>query len=132
GDSGNDTELLDKGMTLLGLAKYDDALFAFDRAIGINSSDYVAWTGKGYVLLQLGNYEGAIAAFDKATKINPGNSDARTGKVNAITSQYMENSEKTRQDHMNEINSTRNDNSPTMAGEFIKYYLQSVGKDTSA
>jgi tetratricopeptide (TPR) repeat protein len=73
-------------MTLMAWGRYQEALEAFDRAIGL-TNDPLAWTSKGLVLLtlgdhgetqgaRLGTYMKAQEAFDKSIAITFWNPDA--------------------------------------------------------
>lgn len=132
GDTGNDTEWIEKGIILLNLSQYNDALSAFNKATRINPTDDLAWIGKGYAFYQLGYFDEALVAFEKATEINPQNIDAQTGKVNVITAQYAKEINKNRQTLLNDINSTDRRNPINGAEEFIKSYRESSGQSNSA
>jgi tetratricopeptide (TPR) repeat protein len=62
------------------LARYDEAIKSYDKAIEINPHDQYIWDIKGHALIKLNKSNEAIEAFDKAIEINPQNSDAWTGK----------------------------------------------------
>jgi tetratricopeptide (TPR) repeat protein len=75
GDIFNKTEsyiLIDKGLALINLSKYDEAIQAWDKALEIYPTCLVALNNKGFTLsLYKGEYEKAIENFDKALEINP-------------------------------------------------------------
>lgn len=57
--------LLEKGLILLELGKYEEALGYFDQILESNPDSVNAWFYKGSVLKQLGRYEDSLAWFDK-------------------------------------------------------------------
>src|ERR1035437_10567938 len=63
-----------KGSELMSSEKYNEAIKAYDKAIGINPNDSDVWYAKGIALNHLDKYEEAIKAYDKASKINQHNS----------------------------------------------------------
>ena len=52
------------------LGRLENAIRAFDKAIGIKPDSHTAWSNKGRALDALGRHEEAIKAFDLAKKIN--------------------------------------------------------------
>ncbi len=60
-----------KGNSLYGLEKYEDAVEAYDKALKIEPKDAEVWYSKGVVLGRLGRYEDAVEAYDKALEIEP-------------------------------------------------------------
>jgi tetratricopeptide (TPR) repeat protein len=59
-----------KGAALDDQGKYDEAIQAFDNAIGIDPKDVDAWNYKGIALHKLGKYDEAIKAYDKAIELD--------------------------------------------------------------
>lgn len=70
------TELYQQGETLATLQRYDDALAAYDKAIGIQQDFPEAWNGRGQMLAQLQQYQPALDAFDRAIQLNPQSSQS--------------------------------------------------------
>lgn len=64
-------ELIDKGYSLTELKRYDEALAAYDRAIGLQQDNALAWARKGRALRLMERYEEALAACDRALEIFP-------------------------------------------------------------
>jgi Flp pilus assembly protein TadD len=50
---------------------YQEALTAYDKALGIKPDYHLAWNNRGYALQNLGRYEQAVASYDKALEIKP-------------------------------------------------------------
>ena len=59
-----------RGVILVELGRYEEALAAYDKATQINPQFAEAWNNKGGILDNLGMYEEALTAYDKATQIN--------------------------------------------------------------
>lgn len=78
------TELFDKGITLVCLGKYEEAIQCYEQAIEIDPNDAVAWSNKGITLGWLGKYEEAIKAADEAIRIDPDFAKAYDIKGNAF------------------------------------------------
>lgn len=53
-----------KGIALLELKKYREALKCFEEVIRINALDKMVWYNKGYALLMLEDYQESVTAFD--------------------------------------------------------------------
>jgi tetratricopeptide (TPR) repeat protein len=60
-----------KGLALVNLKRYDDALQCYDQAIMIDSNLKEAWYNKGIVYVLKGQREKAIDCFSKALEIDP-------------------------------------------------------------
>jgi tetratricopeptide (TPR) repeat protein len=72
--SGNATDSLawsNKGVALIKLGRYEEALQAADKAIKLDPNLALAWSIKGIALIDLGRYEEAVQAVDKAYELNP-------------------------------------------------------------
>jgi tetratricopeptide (TPR) repeat protein len=68
----NDARALNqKGIALDGQGKYDEAIQAYDAAIGLDPNDANVWNNKGNALSKLGKYDGAIQAYDAAIRLEP-------------------------------------------------------------
>jgi tetratricopeptide (TPR) repeat protein len=80
----------DKGITLAGIRRLDEAIENFDKALENldkaieNHHDIsVLWSNKGQTLHQLEKYDQAIRCYDMALKIDPTNSTAKNNKQDA-------------------------------------------------
>lgn len=60
-----------KGIDLINMGKYEEAIQAFDKAVERNPKIAAAWNNKGEALNNLSKYNEAIKVFDKAIEINP-------------------------------------------------------------
>jgi tetratricopeptide (TPR) repeat protein len=67
----SDEAWLEKGNSLFGLGRYEEAITSWDRAIEIKPDDDEAWFNRGFALVNLGEYEKAIASYDRAIEIKP-------------------------------------------------------------
>ncbi|CAD8055916.1 unnamed protein product [Paramecium primaurelia] len=76
--------LLNEGVALYNLNKYQDAIECYDKAISINPNDDITWTNKGFALNNLNKYKDAIESFDKAISINPKDDITWTNKGLAL------------------------------------------------
>lgn len=83
GNIGRATAWNNKGIALLKLEKYQEAIECFDKAIKITGSSQ-AWSNKGEVLKNFGKNHEAIECCDKAIKLNPKNFLALTNKGSAL------------------------------------------------
>ncbi len=62
------------------LGRYDEALEAFERALGLDEQYVAAWDGKAWVLGILGRKGEALAAVNRALELEPGYFDAEKRK----------------------------------------------------
>jgi tetratricopeptide (TPR) repeat protein len=69
-------DLIKKGDHLVGLDRFDEAVTAYDEAIGLNPNDANAWRSKGWVLMRLGRDAEALQCYDKALEIDPRSAEA--------------------------------------------------------
>lgn len=69
-NGGNADALVKKGVILLHLGRYGEALEAFDRAIERNGG-FDAWNNRGSALYLLGRYNESLDALDTAISIDP-------------------------------------------------------------
>jgi tetratricopeptide (TPR) repeat protein len=60
-----------KGISLLELGDYKEAIVCFDRALEIDKTYAYAWNNKGEALHKLGDHKEAIVCFDKAIDVDP-------------------------------------------------------------
>ncbi len=67
----SDKELINEGVKLSKLGRYEDALKVFEKAIEMNPQDDKAWYAKGVALIKLGRNQEALKSFEKAIEINP-------------------------------------------------------------
>ncbi len=77
-------ELLNKGVALGSLRRYNEAIDCYDKAIRINPEFAYAWHNKGTALDNLGNYNEAITCYDKVIGINPEDAYAWINKGTAL------------------------------------------------
>lgn len=63
--------LVIKGIELYKQGKYDEAIQAFDEAIGLDPNYAKAWSHKGYALSKQGKYDEAIECLDEAIRLDP-------------------------------------------------------------
>ncbi|CAD8174781.1 unnamed protein product [Paramecium pentaurelia] len=76
--------LLNEGVALNNLNKYQDAIECYDKAISINPKYDKAWSNKGDALNNLNKYQDAIECLDKAISINPKFDSAWNNKGSAL------------------------------------------------
>ena len=83
---------LNQGQYLLRTKRYEEALMAYHRAIGLDANEADGWIGCGVALEMLAEYEKAIQALDRAIEINPEHSLAwfNRGKVLKQSGKYEE------------------------------------------
>ena len=67
------TALFNKGMALLNLRKYKQAIEWYNKALAIDSEDVSALRQKGWALYKLGKNKQAIEWYNKALAIDPNN-----------------------------------------------------------
>ena len=60
-----------RGISLAGLDRREEAIESYDKAIAINPDYHQAWSNRGLSLLYVKRFEEAIESFDKALEINP-------------------------------------------------------------
>ena len=72
--------LFEEGLKYYQLAKNEEAIDSFDKAIKNKPEYTIAWTYKGLALHKLKKYEEAIDCFDKAIKLEPEFTLALVGK----------------------------------------------------
>ena len=66
-----------KGVALLNLGRYEDALKAFEEAVTLSPHNTNAWYNKGVALRNLGRYEDALMALNKAVELSPQDTETR-------------------------------------------------------
>ena len=74
----------DRGLELLSLGKYDEAIEYFDKSLETDPDNDDALNFKGVSLESLGKYDEAIEYFDKAIEIHPDNEKALNNKGLAL------------------------------------------------
>lgn len=72
----NETDWFNEGMVSYGQGKYEAAVQAYDKAIGLNPQDAEAWNNKGTALGMQGRYNEALNAFEQAVTINSSYAEA--------------------------------------------------------
>ncbi|MCU0630062.1 MAG: tetratricopeptide repeat protein [Methanoregulaceae archaeon] len=65
------TTLTTKGFDLYKVARFQDALISFEKAIALDPYSSLSWYGKGLTSAALNDKEGAIQALDRATELSP-------------------------------------------------------------
>lgn len=76
--------LNNKGIALIGLGQYDDAITTYDQALTLKPDFPDPLNNKGIALSALGQSEAAIAAYDKALTINPDSHEVLCNKGIAL------------------------------------------------
>lgn len=79
-------DLFKKGVTLLSIKRYTDALELFDKVLKLNPQDYEAYNYKAHVLIQLKRFTEAISLTDKAIELKE---DYREAYLNKGTALFM-------------------------------------------
>ena len=69
---------------LVQLNRYEQAVAAYDRAIGIDPQSALAWCNRCNALINLTEYELALAASEKAINIDPQMREAWACKGSAL------------------------------------------------
>lgn len=64
-------DLVEKGQSLMGDGKFDEALGFFEQALFLNQNDPDLWNYKGVALRSLGRYEESMECFNKSLEIDP-------------------------------------------------------------
>ena len=77
-------DYINKGDSLDGLERYQEAIDSFQKAIELNPNDAIAIRKKGRSLHNLEKYDEAIACYDEAIKINPNFSEALQNKGSSL------------------------------------------------
>ena len=75
---------LNKGISLVELEKYDDAVTCYDKASTLDTNDSLIWYNRGVALTQLEKYDEALSSYDKAIEISPGYADAWYNKAELL------------------------------------------------
>jgi tetratricopeptide (TPR) repeat protein len=65
------TTLTTKGFDLYKVARFQDSLSSFEKAIALDPYSSLSWYGKGLASAALNDKEGAIKALDRATELSP-------------------------------------------------------------
>ncbi|MBF2078634.1 MAG: tetratricopeptide repeat protein [Synechococcales cyanobacterium T60_A2020_003] len=73
--------MVQQGVALLALHRYEDALTSFDISLSIQPKCYYAWNSRGLVLAKLERHEEAIASFDRSIRAKSDNPQAWYGKA---------------------------------------------------
>jgi tetratricopeptide (TPR) repeat protein len=69
-----------KGLALMNLGRFKDALNSYDKATGITVKNAEVWNNKGLAYAALGRYQDALQSFNKALGIKPDFADALKNK----------------------------------------------------
>ena len=78
------TIYLNKGISLVELEKYEDAVTCYDKAATIDANDSLIWYNRGVALTQLEKYDDAISSYEKAIEVSPGYADAWYNKAELL------------------------------------------------
>lgn len=70
-----------KAMLLVQEGRTEEALAAFETAIGIDACDAMSWSGKADVLQALGRHGDALTALDEAIQLDPSSAAYWSGKA---------------------------------------------------
>jgi tetratricopeptide (TPR) repeat protein len=73
-----------KGMSLNTLGRHQDAIFCFDKAIGLDRHNVAAWSSKGNALVALARLEEAMTCYDEALRTDPKSASAWNNKGNVL------------------------------------------------
>ena len=65
------TDWYNKGVALVKMGLYGEAVKCFDRVIELNPNNADAWTNRGRALVEMGRYTEAIKSHDRAIEISP-------------------------------------------------------------
>lgn len=80
----NAEEMADKGLSLMELGRYGEAVRCFNVALRMKPSLDWVWDNKGLAYARSGRYEEAFRCFDMAIRINPKNAKAWNNKGNYL------------------------------------------------
>ena len=78
-------EYFDRGVDLINLGKYEEAIVYLDKALLLDSSNSNTYSNKGVALDRLDEYEEAIKYFDIAINKESTNTNAYIGKGTSLT-----------------------------------------------
>ena len=73
-----------EGNALYDQGKYNEAIKAYDKAIGLDPKLPVAWFNKGNALCMQDKYDEAVKAYDEALRLDPKYAMALNNKGNAL------------------------------------------------
>jgi len=76
--------LRNKGISLVWLERYKEAIECYDKALKVKPDDYESLRNKGIALFWLEKYEEAIKCYDRALKIKPDDYDSLRNKGIAL------------------------------------------------
>jgi serine/threonine protein kinase len=79
-----DVELLNRGVSLSALGRYDEALTCFDNFLSSKPLFARAWSYRADALSGLGRYDEALACFDRALTLEPPSAMAWSNKGKAL------------------------------------------------
>jgi tetratricopeptide (TPR) repeat protein len=82
---GYDVALNDKGIILLSLNKFEEAINWFSRAVYYNPKYATGYNNKGMALVNLGRYAEALECFNKSIWVDPANQDVYHSKGIALS-----------------------------------------------
>ncbi len=76
--------LLNHGVALQTLGRFEDALHSYEQAIRLQPKNAVAHNNRGSVLITLRRYQEAVDSYDTAIRLNPGYIDALKYRGHAL------------------------------------------------
>lgn len=82
----SEEDFLRKGIELMSIKRYKEAISYFDAAIGVNSKYAEAFNYKGAAYIQLGDFKDALTCIESAIQIKPDYKDAYLNKGTALFS----------------------------------------------
>lgn len=82
----SEQDLVRKGIELMSIKRYTEAISYFDTAIKVNPKYVEAYNYKGAAYIQLGDFKDALICIEKAIEIKPDYKDAYLNKGTALFS----------------------------------------------
>ncbi len=83
-DPANQEAWNQKGLALMNLGKYQEALNSYDQATKSTVRNAEIWNNKGLAYAALGRYQDALQSFNKALGLKPDFADALKNKENVM------------------------------------------------
>ena len=72
---------MNKGNVLAQLARYEEAVESFDRALALKPGDADMLNNRGSALAALGRHEAALASFDQALRLLPESAEVLSNRA---------------------------------------------------
>jgi tetratricopeptide (TPR) repeat protein len=83
-DPGNEEALLENGIILSALCRYEEALISYEQVLRLNPHNVRALSNKGHVLCKLSQYQGALSTYEQALRLDPRNVYVLRGKGQSL------------------------------------------------